>query len=224
MWRRSLNGFNDAADPKALERDLQLALRHFRHSASLDRGFAEATVGAIGSLQGLAYLNRENASTIKSLVPEFVRLFEEARSAAPHNPRWLWVLGAQQWFGSTTDGGRQDLALSTYAKGLRLAREQKGTPRDPLEPSWGEPELLMSLAWANLHRATPDVRAAEQYAREALALVPYWRYVRDRLLPQIQSAGQKRTARVRIMAVESAPATDPDDRPVRTISRDSTNR
>ncbi len=59
------------------------------------------------------------------------------------------------------------------------------------EPSWGEPELLAGLARANLHRTTPDLNAAEQYARPALELVPYWRYVRDILIPQIQEAKKK---------------------------------
>jgi hypothetical protein len=61
-------------------------------------------------------------------------------------------------------------------------------------PSWGEPELLMSLAWSSLNKTTPDVAAAQKYATEALAIVLYWHYVRDILLPQIRarrSAGQK---------------------------------
>jgi hypothetical protein len=44
----------------------------------------------------------------------------------------------------------------------------------------------MSLAWSHLNRATPDPRAAEDYATRALAIVPHWRYVRDILLPQIR--------------------------------------
>ena len=36
--------------------------------------------------------------------------------------------------------------------------------------------------------AAPDVAAAERYAREALARVPHWHYVRDILLPQIERA------------------------------------
>lgn len=63
--------------------------------------------------------------------------------------------------------------------------------RDPLIPSWGEPECLMSLAGANLYRPTPNLAAAEQYARSALALVPYWHYVRDILLPSIETAKVK---------------------------------
>ncbi len=50
----------------------------------------------------------------------------------------------------------------------------------------------MSLAAANLYRPTPDLVAAGQYAREALALVPNWHYVRDILLPSIEAAKAKR--------------------------------
>jgi hypothetical protein len=57
-----------------------------------------------------------------------------------------------------------------------------------LEPSWGEPEVLMSLAWSNLNRATPDLTAAENYAKAALQIVPYWHYVRDTLMQQIRDA------------------------------------
>jgi hypothetical protein len=49
----------------------------------------------------------------------------------------------------------------------------------------------MSLAWSNLNSATPDLRAAEQNAQSALALVPYWHYVRDILMQQIREAKAK---------------------------------
>ena len=49
----------------------------------------------------------------------------------------------------------------------------------------------MSLAWSNLNRTTPDLKAAEQYAQAALKLVPYWHYVRDILMPQIRTAQAK---------------------------------
>jgi hypothetical protein len=78
-----------------------------------------------------------------------------------------------------------------YAKGLALARQQKRLVADSLEPSWGEPELLMNLAFANLHRAPPDVSAAERYAEAALRLVPYCHYVRDLLMPEIRQAKRK---------------------------------
>jgi hypothetical protein len=73
---------------------------------------------------------------------------------------------------------------------LEVIRKQKPTS-DPLEPSWGEPELLMNRAWSNLNRTTPDLKAAEEDAQAALKIVPYWHYVRDILMPQIQAAQAK---------------------------------
>ena len=81
--------------------------------------------------------------------------------------------------------------MEVYEKGLETIRIHKNATSDPLDPSWGEPELLMSLAWSNLNRTTPDLDAAEQNARSALARVPYWHYVRDILVPQIQAAKAK---------------------------------
>ena len=78
--------------------------------------------------------------------------------------------------------------INIYQRGLEAIRKQKSVSSDQLEPSWGEPELLMNLAWSNLHRKTPDLSAARTYAQSALTLVPYWHYVRDILMPQIQKA------------------------------------
>jgi hypothetical protein len=82
------------------------------------------------------------------------------------------VLGPILWNIPEERGGGQDKAIEAYEKGLQAARKLNGTPRDPLDPSWGKPELLMSLAWSNLNRTTPDLNAAEKYARSSLALVP----------------------------------------------------
>jgi hypothetical protein len=88
-------------------------------------------------------------------------------------------------------GGGQEKSIATYQKGLDAIREHKGSTNVPLEPTWGEPELLTSLAWSNLNRTTPDLKAAEQCAQSALKLVPYWHYVRDILMPQIHTAQAK---------------------------------
>jgi hypothetical protein len=46
----------------------------------------------------------------------------------------------------------------------------------------------MNLAWSNLNRSIPDLKAADEDAHAALQIVPYWHYVRDILIPQIQAA------------------------------------
>lgn len=188
LWRRAINGFNEGINWKEQEEDLLLALDEFNVASTLDPEFVDAKVGTGSCLANLLYLNLKNPDRFKELVGQFWPLFKAAEAAAPDNPRLLWVLGASRWSSPAEFGGGQEAALATYQKGLESAQKQKRVTSDPLEPSWGEPELLMNLAWSNLNRTTPNLNAAEQYARSALALVPYWHYVRDILMPQIRDA------------------------------------
>jgi hypothetical protein len=189
LWRRALNGFNDGADPKELEEDLTQCVRDFREALVRDPAFVDAKVGAGSCLVNNSFLNlKTNRTRAGKLFADSMAILNEAFAAAPDNPRLLWVRGANQWYAPPERGGGQDVALATYERGLDLARRQKGRGADPLEPAWGEAELLTNLAFANLNRAVPDLPAAERYAESALALVPYWRYVRDILLPQIRKA------------------------------------
>jgi tetratricopeptide (TPR) repeat protein len=184
LWRRALNGFNESADPKELEQDLTQAVKEFELAFTDDPTFVDAKVGAVSCLGSLIFLNQGNQTRLQELIPRSVTLLKEAQAAAPDNIRMLWVRGAVQWYVGPERGGGQAAAMATYEKGLALARQRKSPEPDPLMPSWGEPELLMSLAWSSLNRTTPDVAAAQKYATEALAIVPYWHYVRDILLPQ----------------------------------------
>jgi hypothetical protein len=188
LWRRAINGFNESADPKDLEHDLNQALAEFKQSAAADPAFVDAKVGTISCLGYLMYLSAGHADRIQELLRESIPLVKEVRLSSPDNPRFVWVLGPILWNTPVERGGGQDKAIENYLKGLKSARKLKGTVSDPLEPSWGEPELLMNLAWSQLNRTTPDVNAADQYAHSSLALVPYWHYVRDILIPQIQTA------------------------------------
>ncbi len=197
LWRKAINGFNEpAAAPKELEADLQQAVREFEEALRQDPAFVDARVGIISCAGYLLYLQREDPARVQELVSGLVQMLKDALAAAPENPRVLWVQGPSLWYArpglsKSEVAARQALALAAYEKGLGLARRQRGTVKDPLEPSWGEPELLMNLAWSHLNLATPDVPAAEKYAAQALALVPYWHYVRDILMAQIRSAKEQ---------------------------------
>ena len=188
LWRRAINGFNDSADPKDLEHDFTQAIAEFKESAVKDPAFVDAKVGAISCLGNLMYLALGHADRVQELLAQSSPLVKEVRAASPDNPRFAWILGPILWNTPAERGGGQDKAIEASLKGLESARKLKGSVTDPLEPSWGEPELLMNLAWYNLNRTGPDLNAADQYAHSALALVPYWHYVRDILLPQIQKA------------------------------------
>jgi tetratricopeptide (TPR) repeat protein len=188
LWRRSINGFNDSADPKELQADLERATGEFKEAWTLDPRFVDAKIGAASCLSNLVFLNRQNPQRVQELLGRSKPLLREAQDADPENPRLAWVLGPNLWYAPPEMGGSQEKAMDVYEKGLAAARAHKGAATDPLDPSWGEPELLMNLAFSNLHRKTPDLKAAQSDAQEALKLVPYWHYMRDILIPQIQSA------------------------------------
>jgi hypothetical protein len=202
LWRRATNGFNDSADPKEIEQDLKLALDEFSDAIAKGPGFVDAKVGMVSCLSNLIYLNQKDATHVQELIAQSSPLLKEAKAAALDNPRLLWVFSSILWNTPGERGGGQAKAIEMLAKGLEESQNQKKIASDPLDPSWGEPELLMGLAWSNLNRTTADLNAAEQDARSALELVPYWHYVRDILMPQIRAAktrpvlpGPRETAR-----------------------------
>jgi hypothetical protein len=186
LWRRVLNGFNESVDRGELEHDLTEAVTEFEHAFRAEPGFVDAKIAASACLGSLIFLNQGNQTRLQELIPRASGLLKEAQEAEPENIRLAWVRGAVQWYLGPERGGGQAAAISTYEKGLVRAQQRKDQERDPLMPSWGEAELLMSLAWSSLNLTTPDVAAAQKYATEALAIVPYWHYVRDILMPQIQ--------------------------------------
>ena len=191
LWRRAMNGFNDRVELTELKDDMQHALDEFDAAAAKDPAFADAKIGALSCLGFLAFSDRQqdiSSPRVQELIARGRQLRKDVEAAAPENPRFLWVMGPMIWFAPPERGGSQERAIAGYEKGLQAIRSQRKNASDPLEPSWGEPELLMSLAWSNLNRTTPDLKAAKQEAESALKLVPYWHYVRDILIPQIQEA------------------------------------
>jgi len=195
-WRRGINGFNETPTPNDLAEDLTEGESEFDAAIQRDPGFVDAKAGAASCvvlrlfLEGV-FSKEKDPQRLRGILAPASQLIKEAKEAAPDNPRLLWVVGPNQWSTPPERGGGQDKAFATYQKGLDAIREHKESASDPLEPTWGEPELLSSLAWSNLNRTTPDLKAAEQYAEAALKLVPYWHYVRDILMPQIRAAQAK---------------------------------
>lgn len=192
LWRRAINGFNDGEDTKELAADVAGALEAFRGAVGRDAGFVDAKVGVVACLGLQMFMNMKDQARVQELIGQSAPLMKEAREAEPDNPRLLWVLGPTLWWIPAERGGGQDKAMEAYEKGLVSVRKQKGKAVDELEPSWGEPELLMSLAWSNLNKKEPDLDAAEKDAKAALELVPYWHYVRDILMVKIREARGKK--------------------------------
>jgi hypothetical protein len=191
QWRRAINGFNDNVDPKELEQDLKTAIDEFKAATELDPKFVDAKVGTISCVGYLAFMNRKDQTRAKELIAQFMVLLKEADEMAPDNPRVIWVHGPLLWNTPPEKGGGQEKTIENHERGLKACSGIKPT-QDPIEPSWGKPELMLSLAYCYLNKkANPDVNAAEHYARAALEIVPYWHYTRDILLPQILVAKAK---------------------------------
>jgi tetratricopeptide (TPR) repeat protein len=190
MWRRAINGFNDSVDSKELEQDLKQALDEFSKVTEKEPGFGEAKIAMVSCISLLGYIHQKEPEKLKELITELLPAVKAAKEAAPDNPRLLWVLGPNVFISPPERGGGQDKAIEMYEKGLDLSRKSKAS-EDRLEPSWGEAELLMNLAYSNLNKNKPDVITAERQARAALEIVPYWHYTRDILLPQILAAKAK---------------------------------
>jgi hypothetical protein len=190
QWRRAINGFNDSVDTKESEQPLKTALDEFKIAMEKDPTFVDAKVGTISCLGYLAFMNRKDQARAKELVSQIMPLVKEATDMAPDNPRLIWVRGPILWNTPPERGGGQDKAIENYQRGLEVCSKIKAND-EPLEPSWGKPELMMSLAYSYLNTKPGDINAAERYARDALEIVPYWHYVRDILLPQILAAKTK---------------------------------
>lgn len=208
-WRRAINGLNDGAPVAQMLEDLQIASREFEAALSIAPGFVDARAGLLSSLGTQLFLLNGDTVRMQPIVERVRPMMSALRSKPQDNPRMLWVLGQAEW--RTPSGwprkrvlAHQERVIASYLRALELARAQEIPSRDDLEPRWGEPELLMNLAWSNLNKVTADLSAAERNAREALRLVPNWHYVRDILLPQILAAKDESSQR----AIAGAPGRD----------------
>jgi tetratricopeptide (TPR) repeat protein len=190
LWRQAINGFNDGLPPTELETDLKKAIDEFKQALALDPAFVDAKIGMVSCLGFTAFMHRKAQARARELIGQMLPLLKEAKEAAPDNPRLLWVMGPVLWNTPAERGGGQDKAIANYQRGVELA-SQLPARQDELEPSWGKPELLMSLSYSYLNKTSPDADAAERHARAALEIVPYWHYVRDILLPQILASKAK---------------------------------
>jgi tetratricopeptide (TPR) repeat protein len=186
LWRRALNTLNENPSAAAVAGDLSDAIAEFRRASALRRDFADAFSAAAHCV--MAKFVGADRSQVQTLIDELGPLLQSAAAVGPNNPRVLWVVGGSQFFTPPERGGGHDKAIETYLKALAIARTPAAGDQDPLEPRWGEPEILMALSLAHFYRKEPDPALAEKYAMDALALVPHWRYVRDILLPQIRAS------------------------------------
>lgn len=186
-WRRSLNLLSaNSRKAEALD-DLRVAARDFERAGTwpelaADAGSARAAcILSLGAMSG-------NPDSIREAVRLFGSLLHAAVEAEPDNPRVLWVQSGSLFYAPVSRGGGPDASIRAMERGLERARAESGRKAHELAPRWGVAESYMNLAWAWSSRPDPDLSRADEYAREALRLVPDWHYVRDILVPKIRDA------------------------------------
>ncbi|MFN2621359.1 MAG: hypothetical protein ABR611_00795 [Chthoniobacterales bacterium] len=186
-WRDGINAGNETVDPTEMEKLFLSGADEFKAALAIDPDFVDAKVGLISCLGHVVYFHRNEKERAQEMVKPIFALVAEAKAAAPDNPRLIWVCGPILFYTPVDKGGGIDKVIENYARGLEICSKTKAAT-DKLEPSWGKPELLMSLAYTYLTKNPPELDQAEKNARAALEIVPYWHYTRDVLLPQIAQA------------------------------------
>jgi hypothetical protein len=188
-WRRAMNGANEEITPTDLASDVEVAADQLRRSGELDPGFVDARIGEMQCLGLMLFFDRERADAER--IARLRALMADLKDTAADNPRYVWAWGMAYFTMPPERGGGPANVIPAYLKALDRARSGAGAGRTPLDPSWGEPELCVNLAYSYLNQPTPDLALARTYVDDALRLVPSWHYARDILRPQIDAAAAK---------------------------------
>ncbi len=189
LWRRATNAANEGVLADSIIADLEASAVEFQEALILDTGYVEARIGKAAVLMNAAHFRRHDWDRATVFMTEALRLVADARKADPDNPRLVFVAAARTYWALREYGGDRLRAIAEVERAL-AANRQAAPGRSPLEPVWGEAELHMQLAFFHLNVDPPHHQAARHHARRALALSPRWHYVRDILLPQIESSAK----------------------------------
>ena len=183
-WRLVINGVSAKMAPEEAKAQLARAVVDFETSIRKKTDFADSYVGAAAVHGWLAAYNHADEAAMNKEIEAFKRFLNRGLELDPTNPRALWIEAVPFIVLPPERGGNVDRAIELYQKMFEDAGPLR--PESPL-PDWGKVEALMSLANADLKKPSPDVDAAASNAREALRLRPDWHYVKDILMPQIDS-------------------------------------
>ncbi|MBI5835762.1 MAG: hypothetical protein HZB25_00830 [Candidatus Eisenbacteria bacterium] len=186
-WRRAINGANETPAPTDLASDVVIAAGELRRSGELDSGFVDARIGEMQCLGLVLFFDRGRAGN-DARIARLRELMGELKVTAAANPRYVWAWGMAYFTAPPEKGGGPDHVIPAYLKALEAMRGGAGRPGSPLDPSWGEAELCVNLAYSYLNRPSPDLALARKYVDEAIRLVPGWHYARDILRPQVEAA------------------------------------
>ena len=172
MWRRAINGFNDAVDPKELEQDLQMALDEFKEVKETEPGIrgCEDRDRVVHKFAGLHPPERprtaqgtDRGADTRGEGSQGGCAGQSASSLGARSECFHIAAGAWRRPGESD----RDVREGVGAFPEKQSRARTGSSRHGAKP-----ELLMNLAYSNLNKNTPDVNLAERQARAALEHCP----------------------------------------------------
>ncbi|HUJ12514.1 MAG TPA: hypothetical protein VL284_01895 [Thermoanaerobaculia bacterium] len=182
-WRIAINGASHSMKGEDLAKNLKSAAADFYASIRLNVDFADAYAAVTMVNSWLGTFSMSDPAALRERISLSQALLARAAALDPKNPRMLWARGA---FLLYPPASKTAEAIDTYKEMLAEAERRGEDPSSPL-PDWGKPEALMSIAYASLALSPPDLATAREDAQAALKLRPEWSYVRDTLLPDIES-------------------------------------
>lgn len=191
-WRYATNASNnEAATRSEIAEVLRTAAGVLRTSLAKHPDDVEAKIALMGIVQMVPIFLDRGSIEQRDRMKDAVDLNAELSLLAHNNPRFLWLRGGTHFWAPAPFGEGPDAALASYFRGIAFATAQ--TPTDVIDPSWGLPELVMSVAYVSAHREKPDLFVARQFLAAALRLRPDWSYVRHQLTADIagRSVGAK---------------------------------
>lgn len=188
-WRRAMNGANEAITPTDLADDVEIAVEQLRRSGEIDPEFVDARIGEMQCLGLMLFFDHERVGGER--IARLRALMNDLEKTAADNPRYVWAWGMAYFNVPAERGGGPERVINAYLRALDEVRNGARAVSTPLEPSWGEAELCVNLAYSYLNQPVPDLAMARKYVDEAIELVPYWHYARNILRPQIEAAAKK---------------------------------
>ncbi len=195
-WRRAMNGANETPTPGDLAEDSVACANEMRRASEADVGFVDARVGEMACL-GLSMFFDPKRGKDEAIVNRLRALFADLKTTAAGQPRYVWAWGMAAFGAPPERGGGPDNVIRAYLQALDGMKHGAGQPSSPLDPSWGEPELNVNLAYSYFNKPDRDLALARTYVDEAVRLAPNWHYAKDILRSQIDAAIREQAAAAR---------------------------
>ncbi len=126
-----------------------------------------------------------------SLGPAIERHVQRAAELAPNNPRVLYVQASAYFVKPGIAGGSIKKAVEYWRRAAQIFEQERlgAKHRQSLEPSWGYVEVLAGLGRALEEQG--EMQEARAVFRQALSIEPEYVWVKEELLPNLETRIQR---------------------------------